>query len=393
MRIPFKYIIRSLFARKLTTILTILGISLVAFMFCGVLMLASGIKKVLVSTGEPDNVMIMQKDKYSEVESSLTPEQVDMIQNVDVFEYSQELGEQLLAPELVVSLSLPDKNDTTKLKNLTLRGVVEASPLLRKNFKLIDGELYEFGLPTCIVGRVASQKMANCTVGDSILVNNDYFQVTGIFTTGGTMYDSEIWADIFSLRDSYNRGGVAGSIVLGRLKNPEEFADAKDQIESVPDLEVQALQEQNYYSNQSEGTTMFLKMLGIFICGVFALGATIGAMITMYSAVANRTGEIATMRALGFTRFSILTAFLLESIIIGVIGAIIGVAGAFSFSFQELQMFSTMNFFGEFYLRMTLTLMTILLTFAFAIVMGLLGGVLPSIRASRMKIVEAFRSA
>jgi putative ABC transport system permease protein len=392
MRVPFKYIIRSLFARKLTSILTIIGISLVAFMFCGVLMLAAGIKKVLVSTGEPNNVMVMQKDKYSEVESSLTPEQLDLIENVDVFEYSQELGERLLAPELVVSISLPEKGGE-KLKNLTLRGVVEASPMLRKNFRLIDGELYEFGLPTCIVGKVAAQKIANCTVGDSIKINNDYYQVMGIFTTGGTMYDSEIWADIFSLRDSYNRAGVAGSIVLGRLKNPEEFSDAADQLQSIPDLEIRVLKEQNYYSNQAEGTTMFLKMLGIFICAVFALGATIGAMITMYSAVANRTGEIATMRALGFTRLSILTAFLLESIIIGAIGAIIGITGAFSFSFKELQMFSTMNFFGEFYLKMTLTLMTVLLTFAFAIVMGLLGGVLPSIRASRMKIIEAFRSA
>jgi putative ABC transport system permease protein len=391
MKVPLKYIYRSLFARKLTTFLTILGISLVSFLFCGVLMLADGIAKVLTSTGENDNVMILQKDKFSAEESSLTPEQADRIEELEGFVMDENLGEQLLAPELVVSIQLENKDDD-KLKNLTLRGVVEASTYLRRNFRLIDGELYEMGLPTCIVGRIVAEKIKNCRIGDSIKINNDYYYVNGIFETGGTLYDSEIWADIYSLTDSYNRSGVAGSLILARIEKPDEYELFDSIVENIPDLEVSVVRETSFYERQTEFSTRFLKILGFFICIVFALGATIGAMITMYSAVANRINEIATMRALGFHRRSILAAFLLESISIGIIGAIIGIVSASSLQMFEMQMFSTVGFFGEFYLRMTLTMLTVLLTFGFAILMGLLGGVLPSVRASRMKILDAFRA-
>jgi len=390
MKVPFKYIYRSLFARKLTTFLTILGISLVSFLFCGVLMLADGITKVLTSTGEFDNVMILQKDKSSEVESSLTPDQADRIEELEGIVFDDSLGEQMLAPELVVSLQLENKEE--KLKNLTLRGVVEASTYLRRNFRLIDGDLFEMGLPTCIVGRIVAEKIKNCQIGDSIKINNDYYQVNGIFETGGTLYDSEIWADIYSLTDSYNRSGTAGSIILARIEKPDQYELFDSIVENIPDLEVSVVRETNYYERQTEFSTRFLKVLGFFICIVFALGATIGAMITMYSAVANRINEIATMRALGFHRKSILAAFLLESVSIGIIGAVVGITAASSLQLFEMQMFSTVGFFGEFYLRMTLTMFTVMLTFGFAILMGLLGGVLPSVRASRMKILDAFRA-
>ncbi len=390
-RVPFKYTFKSLFSRPLTTILTVLGISLVSFLFCGVLMLADGIQKVLVATGEEDNVMFMEKDKFSEIQSTLMPDEVDQLENLGYFVYDQDLGEQLFSAELVVGISLETKSDTTKLKNLTLRGGSEISPKLRRGFELIDGEMYEMGLPTCIVGRITAQKMAHCTVGDSINVSGDYYQVKGIFTTGGTIYDSEIWADIYSLRDSYKRAGVGGSIVLARLEDKAHIEDLKETLESMPDLEVNAFLEQNYYSRQSENTTLFLKYLGMFICIVFAIGATIGAMITMYSAVANRTNEIATMKSLGFQPEGIQAAFLMESMIIGGLGAVIGIGVASLMSTFEIQMFSTFNFFGEFYLKMTLTMLTVLYTFVFAISMGFVGGVFPSIKATRMKIIDAFR--
>jgi len=388
---PLKYIFRSLFARKMTTILTILGISLVSFLFCGVLMLADGVQKVLKATGEADNIIFIQKDKFSEVESSITPDQVDLVENMRGIAFDNDLGELLMAPELVVSVSIEDST-TGKYKNITLRGVTEPSTRLRRHFKLTEGELFQMGLPTCISGRIVAEKMKGCGLGDSIKINNDYFRVVGVFETGGTIYDSEVWADIYSLRDSYNRGGEAGSIILARLIYPDSFPAFQDAAEAIPDLNLDLKREAAYYSGQAEGTTFFLKLLGIFICVVFALGASIGAMITMYSAVANRTTEIATMRALGFSRLSVLLAFLIEAITIGIIGAVIGILGASILSVFELQMFSTINFFGEFYLKMTLTMMTILLTFAFAILMGLVGGVFPSVRASRMKIVEAFRA-
>jgi cell division protein FtsX len=382
-KIPFKYTFRSLFTRPLTTILTILGISFVAFILCMILMLADGIAKVLVSTGEKDNVMFMEKDQFSEIQSNLSPDEVDMIENLGYYTFDPEMGEQLFSPELVGSISLPTKDDTTKLKNLTMRGVVEIAPKLRRNFNLVDGELYQMGLPTCIVGSSTAKRFAHCRIGDSINIAGDYFQVVGVFETGGSAYDSEIWADIYSFRDSYNRAGVGGSIVIARLENPDDMEELETKLEEMPDLEIKAGLEQDYYAGQSENTTMFIKMLGIFICIVFALGATIGAMITMYSAVANRITEIATMRALGFQSEGIQAAFLIESMLIGALGAVFGIALASTLSTFEIQMFSTMNFFGEFYLKMTLTLLTVML--------GFVGGVFPSIKATSMKIIDAFR--
>ncbi len=389
--VPVKYTFKSLFSRPLTTVLTILGISLVSFMFCGVLMLANGIAKVLVATGEDDNVVFMEEDKFNEVQSMLSPEEVDKIENLGYFTFDEEFGEQLLSPELVASITLPDINDTTKDKNVTMRGTNEIAPRLRRNFRMVEGEMYEMGLPNCIVGKSLTKRMANCNIGDSVNVAGDYFKVIGVFETGGTMYDSEIWTDLFSLRDSYNRQGVGGSIVLGRLEDRNDMAALKKELDENPDLEVKAFIEKDYYKTQSENTTGFLKYLGMFICIVFALGATIGAMITMYSAVANRTNEIATMRSLGFQGEGIQAAFLIESMMIGALGAVIGIAVASVLSTMEIQMFSTVNFFGEFYLKMTLTLLTVLYTFIFAISMGFVGGVFPSIKATRMKIVDAFR--
>jgi ABC-type antimicrobial peptide transport system permease subunit len=321
----------------------------------------------------------------------LSPEEVDQIANLGFFVYDPEMGEQLLSPELVASISLPSLSDTSELKDLTMRGVVEIAPKLRSDFQLLEGELYQMGLPTCIVGISAARRYAHCKVGDSINVAGDYFQVVGVFETGGSAYDSEIWADLYSFRDSYNRAGVEGSIVLARLENRDDIEELKNKLEEMPDLEVKAFLEQNYYEGQSEGTTRFIKLLGIFICIVFALGATIGAMITMYSAVANRINEIATMRSLGFQAEGIQAAFLIESMSIGAFGAVIGIALASLMSTFEIQMFSTINFFGEFYLRMTLTFLTIMYTFIFAISMGFVGGIFPSIRATSTKIIDAFR--
>lgn len=390
-KIPFKYTFRSLFTRPLTTLLTVFGITMVSFIFCLILMLADGIAKVLVSTGEKDNVMFMEEDQFSEIQSMLSPEEVDMIENLNYFTYDSEYGEQLFSPELVASISLATKDDTTQMKNLIMRGVVEIAPRLRRDFRLIDGELYQMGLPTCIVGTSTAKRFAHCRIGDSINIAGDYFQVVGVFETGGTAYDSEIWADIYSFRDSYNRAGVGGSIVLARMENIDDLDTLEKVLEDMPELEVKVFSEKNYYAGQSEGTTRFIKMLFIFICIVFALGATIGAMITMYSAVANRINEIATMRALGFQSEGIQAAFLIESMSIGGLGAVIGIAAASIFTTFEIQMFSTINFFGEFYLKMTLTLLTVMYTFIFAISMGFVGGVFPSIKATNMKIIDAFR--
>lgn len=390
-KVPLKYTLRSLFTRPITTILTILGISLVSFMFCGILMLASGIQKALGSTGEKDNVVLLEEDQFSEVQSMLTPEEVGQLENLGYFAYDDDLGEQLFSPELVVSLSIQTKSDTAKYKNLTLRGVTEVATHLRRDFKLLDGELYTMGMPTCIVGKTTAQKMYNCNVGDSLNISGDYYQVVGIFETRGSTYNSEVWADIYSLRDSYNRGGVAGSIVLARLENENDFDSLVKTIEDKPDLEIRGFLEQAFYQQQAGGVSFFLKRLGMFICIVFALGATIGAMITMYSAVANRTNEIATMRSLGFQAEGIQAAFLIESMLIGIIGAVVGIGAASIMATQEIQMFSTFSFYGEFYLKMTLTLLTVFYTFIFALSMGFIGGVFPSIKATNMKIIDSFR--
>ncbi|MHB8580591.1 MAG: ABC transporter permease [Ignavibacteriaceae bacterium] len=378
MKIPLKYILRNFMARKLTTFITIAGIALVVFVFTAVLMMAFGIQKTLVSTGSADNVMITRKAANSEISSIIGPDIQNVIRTLPHIAKEPD-GNLVISDEPVVIVNLEKKGGG--VSNITVRGVSPQINQLRPQVKIIQGRMFSWGLRELIVGDAIAKRFPGAQLGSYIKFAGDNWKIVGIFTTNGSGFDSEIWGDALQLLSAFNRGSTVSTVTL-KLDNPENFDDFKKAFNA--DLRLQQYEpiiEQKYFAQQSEMLSTFIRVLGIFITVIFSLGATIGATITMYSAVANRTVEIGTLRSLGFNRRSILSAFLLESLLITLAGGAIGI---FLASFLQFFSISTLNFssFSELAFSFALSPAIIVSSLVFAIIMGFVGGFLPSVRAA-----------
>lgn len=388
MKIPFSYSIRNLWARRLTMVLTVSGMALVVFVFAAVLMLAEGLQKTLVQTGSYDNVVIIRKAAESEVQSGVERLQASIVETQPEIAMDED-GKRLVAKELVVLIALP-KRGTDKPSNIVIRGIEEKSIGLRPQVRLMRGRMPKPGSSEIITGLSIAKRFEGGGIGESLRFGMRDWTVVGIFDAGNTGFNSEIWGDVNQLMQSFRR--PVFSSVIFRLSNPADFDRVKQRLDNDPQLTIEALRETRYYEKQSEMMAKFLRILGITLTVIFSLGAVIGAMITMYAAVANRTAEIGTMRAIGFSRRSILAAFVVESLFLGFIG---GVVGLFFASFLQLYTISTMNFqtFSELAFSFSLTFGIMYKAMAFALAMGFTGGVLPAVRASRMNIVESLRAS
>ncbi|MBA4251605.1 MAG: multidrug ABC transporter permease [Chlorobiaceae bacterium] len=389
MKIPIKYSLRNFKKRKLTTGITVVGIALVVFVFAAVLMMAYGIQKTLISTGADDNVIVLRKAAQNEISSVVTGDQQNIISVLPYIAKTAD-GKPIISNEPVVVINLPKKSGG--MSNITARGVSDQVKKLRPNVKLVDGRMFNFGSKELIVGRSIHERFDGADIGEEIRFAGDEWTVVGIFEAGGSGFESEIWGDALQLLSTFNRGSTVSAVTL-KLDNPENFEKFKSTF--LTDRRLQQLEvkiEKLHFEEQSEMMATFIRILGIFVTIIFSLGATIGAMITMYAAVANRTVEIGTLRALGFRRTSVLVTFLSESLLISIIGAVIGLLLASSLQFFSI---STLNFasFSELEFKFALSPEIIISSFIFATVMGLLGGFLPSVRAARLKIVDALRSS
>jgi putative ABC transport system permease protein len=384
MKIPFTYSLRNLFTRRLTTFLTASGMALVVFVFAAVLMLAEGLQKTLVETGSYENVVAIRKAAGSEVQSGVDRLQASIIETQPEIAIGAD-GKRLIAKELVVLFALP-KRGTNKPSNVVIRGIEEHSMNLRPQVKLVEGRMPRPGSSEIIAGSSIAKRFQGGGFGETLRFAMRDWTVVGVFDAGNTSFNSEIWGDVDQFMQAFRR--PAYSSVIFRMREPSELEKVKSRIENDPRLTQEAMREPEYYRKQSEMMAKFLRILGLTLTIIFSLGAIIGAMITMYSAVATRVFEIGTMRALGFQRRSILGAFLMESLILGFIG---GAVGLFFASFLQLFTVSTLNFqtFSELAFTFSLTFKIIYQALAFSLIMGLIGGVLPAIRASRMNIVEA----
>jgi len=385
--VPFSYSFRSLWTRRLTTVLTASGMALVVFVFAAILMLAEGLRKTLVETGLSDNVVVIRRSSGSEVQSGVDRSQASIVETQPEIAIGED-GQPLLAKEIVVLISLPKRGTNTE-KNVVIRGIGTSSLALRPQVKLLEGRMPKPGSLEIVTGRSVAVRFQGGGIGETLRFGMRDWRVVGIFDAGNTGYSSEIWGDADQLMQTFRR--PVYSSVLFRMRDPSQFDGLKRRIESDPRLTLDAKRETRYYAEQSEMMAKFLRILGMSLTIIFSLGAIIGAMITMYSAVATRTNEIGTLRALGFQRTSILTAFLLESLLLGWTG---GCVGLFFASFLQLITISTMNFqtFSELAFSFTLSFEIIYRALIFSLVMGFVGGVLPAIRASRMNIVESLRA-
>jgi ABC-type lipoprotein release transport system permease subunit len=388
MAIPINYIARNLVSRRLTTILTAGGMALVVYVFATVLMLAAGLEKTLVSTGEDDNVVVIRRGAQTEVQSGVDRRQASVVESLPDIATGQD-GQRLISKEPVVLINLP-KRDTGKAANVVIRGVTPAGLTLRPQVQIVEGRMFRPGTSEVIAGRSIANGFKGAGIGETLRFASRDWTVVGMFDAGHTGFDSEIWGDAEQMLQAFRRTGF--SSVIFKLADVDRFEAVKKELESDPRLTVEAKRERRFYADQSEALSKFITYLGTSISVIFSIGAIIGAMITMYASVASRVSEIGTLRALGFSRAAILAAFLGEALLLGLVGGLVGLLAA---SFMQALSISTTNFqtFAEIAFSFTLTPGIVLASIAFSLAMGFIGGFLPATRAARMKIVDALRAA
>lgn len=388
MAVPLNYIARNLVSRRLTTVLTAGGMALVVYVFATVLMLAAGLEQTLVATGQDDNVVVIRRSSQTEVQSGIPRSQAGIVESLPQIAVAAN-GQPMVSKEPVVLINLP-KRATGKAANVVIRGVTEAGLALRPQVKLVEGRMFQPGTAEVIAGRSIADGFQGAGLGETLRFASRDWTVVGVFDAGRTGFDSEIWGDAEQMLQAFRRTNF--SSMLFRLNDPADFDAVKATIENDPRLQLEAKREKRFYAEQSEALSKFISYLGTGISIIFSIGAVIGAAITMYASVASRTGEIGTLRALGFSRGAILTAFLGEALLLGLLGGIVGLLGASSM--QALSI-STTNFqtFAEIAFSFTLTPKIVVISLMFALMMGFVGGFLPAARAARMKIVDALRAA
>ncbi|EPR41217.1 MacB-like periplasmic core domain containing protein [Desulfovibrio sp. X2] len=385
MSLLFFYSLRNLATRKMTTALTALGMGLVVFVFASVLMLTEGLEKTLVSTGSPDNAVAIRKSADTEVQSSVERAEADILTTEPEVALNG-AGQPMAAKEVVVLMVLSKRSGTRS--NVVLRGMDTDSLALRPQVRVVLGRPPQPGSTEIMVGQSVVRDFSGVNLGASLSFAARTWRVVGVFDAGNTGFSSEIWGDGRQFMQAFRRQSY--SSVLLRLRDPSLFSRLKERVEHDPRLTVQLEREPAFYAKQSEMLAKFLRILGLSLTVIFSVGAVVGAMITMFSAVAGRTAEIGTLRALGFSRGAILAAFLMESLLLGGLGGLIGLGAA---SLLLSVSVSTTNFqtFAELAFRFTLTPAIAAESIGFSLVMGLVGGIIPSVRAARMNLVEALR--
>ena len=388
MPIPLSYSYRNLVARRLTTLLTAAGMALVVFVFAAVLMLAEGLRRTLVATGSYDNAVVLRAGSESEVQSAIARDQAGIIGAQPEVATDQD-GRRLVADEAIVLVNLP-KRATGKPGNVMIRGVQAVSPELRREVKLAAGRWFQPGSSELVVGSQIAERFQGAGLGEELRFAMRQWRVVGVLEAGNTGFASEIWGDVEQLLQAFRR--TAFSSVILRLRDPAAFGALKTRLESDPRLPVQVLREVEFYEAQSQRLATFIRLLGLVLTAIFSIGAVLGAMVTMYAQVGARTSEIGTLRALGFKRHHILAAFLIESVLLGFLGWLLGLVPASLLNFITL---STVNWanFAELSFKFALTPGIIMKSLLFGLGMGLVGGLLPALKAARLPLLEALRAA
>ena len=386
MALPLKYNIRNIVVRKGSTLATAFTIGLTVAVFLMVMALARGIDLTLSSSGEPLNMIVLREGSTAELNSALTRENFKDLMYLDGVARE---GEAPMATGELITLIYKARKGMSQGSNVTVRGVGPMSFKLRSGFNIVAGKQFQPGLPEAVVSKRISERFQGLDVGDKFKIQTTEYTVVGLFDSAGKAFESEIWVDNNSLSGTTKRDGY--SSVLMRVNDQNALTALSKRITDDPKLHLKAVSERVFYEDQQGAASGMLKGLAVFISFIMAVGAGFAGMNTMYAAVARRTKEIGTLRVLGFSRFSILTAFLLESVAIAVIGAAIGILLALPLNFVST---GTSNWltFSEIAFNFRVTFDLMLSALIFGAIIGLVGSLLPSIRASRYKIVDALRA-
>jgi putative ABC transport system permease protein len=387
MAIPIVYNLRSMRARWLSAIVAVLGIAGTVAVFCAMLALARGFHATLVQSGSPQNALIRRAGSSAELDGSVALDQVKVIE--DAPGIAREDGQPLVSPEAVVIAGFNLKATGTNA-NVQVRGVSPMVLKVRPNIKIIEGRFFQPGLAELVIGKNVASTYENLEYGKSINFGGQTWNVVGVFDAGGSAFDSEVWADSRVLNQVYKRPENLYQSLTVRMTSPGAFNQLKDNLTADPKLTVQVDRELDYYARQSQVLTTLITVLGGLVAVIMGIGAVIGALNTMYSAVSERSREIATMRAIGFAGSSIAISFIFEAMIIALIGGILGCIfvlplNGFTTGTMNMQTFSHLAF------AFKVTPMLLVAGIIFAILMGIAGGVPPAVRAARRPIALALR--
>jgi putative ABC transport system permease protein len=385
--IPIIYNVRSVKARWTSAIVAVLGIAGTVGVFVAMLSLARGFKATLVASGSADNAIIMRAGATSEMMSGIALEQVKIMQDAPGVARGE--NGPLITSEVVVVAPFPLKSTGTDA-NVQVRGVSANVLNIRKNIKMIEGRVFQPGIAELVVGKNANSTYSGLTVGNTVDFGGGHWQVVGVFDAGGSAFDSEVWCDARVLDDVYKRPSNVFQSVTVHLTSPAALQQFKDSVTADPRLTVDVSREIDYYAKQSTRMTQLITILGGLVAGVMAIGAIFGALNTMYSAIAERGREIATMRALGFGATAVVFSFMVEALLISFIGGAIGCIAVLPLNGLTT---ATMNWqtFSNMAFAFKITSGLLLGGLIFALVMGILGGLPPALRAAARPVAVALR--
>lgn len=379
--------IRSITQRLGSSAVAAVCIAGVVIVFIGVLSIAEGFHKAMSGVGDPQTVIVMRAGADTEMTSGLSGDTARII--MDTPGILRDQTGPVASPELFVVIAHPSKKDASDA-NVPLRGVSPAALAVRPDVKLVEGRMFTPGTNEIVVGRAASHQFAGLTIGSSARWGQNVWTVVGIFDANGSAAESEIWCDAKVLQPAYRRGNSYQS-VFARLESVDGFQKFKDTLTTDPRLSVAVIREPDYYAGQSEVLQGIIRMIGTVIAALMGIAAVFGAVNTMYTAVASRTREIATLRALGFGSFPVVFSVLAESLVLALIGGVIGGLAAWA-AFDGYQT-STMNFqsFSQVAFAFAVTPKLLGQALVYSLLMGLLGGLFPAWRAARLPVVTALR--
>ncbi len=387
MPIPISYNVRNVMQRPVATLTTAIGIGLTVTIFIGALALAAGFQAALLQTGSADNAVALRKGADSEISSGVSREAADVLRAGPDVAIGPN-GRPLVSAELVV-VANKERLGQPGSSNVTVRGVDPSAVGIRAEVKIVEGRMFTPGTDEVIVGQRIARRFANCAVSEKIRFQQRDFTVVGHFNAGGASFESEIWGDAAVLIPALDREGF--QTVTFRMRDPSQFAEIKKRLEADPRLQVQIQRERDFYAQQSELLTNLIRFMGVFITGIMAIGAIFGAMNTMYAAVGSRTREIAMLLVLGFLPHEVMLSFILESVMLALIGGVIGCLLALPINGIAT---STTNFqsFSELAFAFRVTPGALIAGLIFAAGMGLVGGILPARAAARQPLAGALRA-
>jgi ABC-type antimicrobial peptide transport system permease subunit len=384
--IPVIYNLRSLRQRPVSTLTTAFGMALVVGVFVAMMALSNGFRAALVSTGSDENVLVLRKGAVAEMNSGIGRQDASIITGMPFVALDDE-GRPLVSPETFVVVPLY-RSEGRGLANVVVRGVSARSLDVRRGIEITEGRMFRSGAREVVVGRTFVRRFPNSDVGDRITFAGQEWTVVGHFAADGSSFESEIWGENEQFMPVFR--GEVFQVVTFRMADPSSFEGIKETLEADARLSLDAFREREFYEDQGSSLSQILDFIAVFIAGIMAIGAVFGAVNTMYAAVSSRAPEIGVLLSLGFKPRNVLSSFLLEAVLIALLGGVVGCVLVLPLN-GLITSTTNWNSFSEIAFAFRVTPRLLMYGMVFSVVMGLVGGFLPARRAAKQHVVEALR--